>query len=103
VRTTRWVDQLQVGDVVLFKSGTRRTVIHAVLKSNRLLAVDFTITRCSWTKRPTTLSRTDLLQRAARRCGRTKLTRLEKQAASDKKKIGSDRDLFCCDVLTTSH
>lgn len=61
----RWVDTIQPGDVLRFRSGALRTVLDvSKRRDGRLHSAHFAIKVCSWTHRGyTILGRSDLLDR----------------------------------------
>lgn len=62
---TCWLDALQPGDVVRFRSGALRTCMRVNRSHGEVRGAWFPILRCSWTTRGhTVIGRTDLLQRA---------------------------------------
>ena len=104
---THWLDTLQVGDVVRFRS-KKRVVLRTVLSvryraPGRLLCVSFVIMACSWTERPyTVLTRADLVQRAlCKTKARVDITRYPAAMAAkaDRGRVGAHRETFCCDVV----
>lgn len=102
-RKRSWVDDIEPGMVILFKSGALRTAISVSRRAGgHVHSVTFAILRCSWTKRPATvLERTDLKTRA--RCITRARIDLEKthgaQLVLKDLKDHMAREVKCCDVI----
>lgn len=104
-----WIDQIQVGDVLLERGEVPR-VVRAVShfpandrfgRAGFVRGVTFTIKHCSWVKRcTTTLNRTDLKTRRFKPSGhrRQQPTLLDKLIALDLTKDSHNKRLDCCDV-----
>jgi hypothetical protein len=54
---SHWLDSVQPGDVIRFKSGALRTVLDVWRDNGRVRSVTFPILHCSWTKRGYTVYR----------------------------------------------
>lgn len=102
-RKRSWVDDIEPGMVILFKSGKLRTAIDVVHRPDGALhSVEFAILRCSWTERPgTVIERTALIQRAS--CITRARVNLSKSpiAQSILRDIRDVllRETHCCDVI----
>ena len=100
-----WRDRLSVGDSVLSKRGTRRTVRHISRDTNGYLhCVAFSILRCSWTHACYTIyTRNDLRClgfKPSKAKKRTLTKRIDKRIYLDiVNSVGKPcRKLKCCDV-----
>lgn len=111
-----WIHKIQRGDVLRWPSGRLRVVRdvhHYDTPRSRVCSVTFAIQHCSWTHRPTTTyTSNDLRQMGvrptkARVSLRKRIDRaIQREIAGDPSgprkgspRIGSDRELFCCDVI----
>lgn len=102
-----WINSIKKGDVLKSPTGTLR-IVRGVTHGGSICKtfVQFTILRCSWTRRPTTTVDGQVLKRYSPTGANIPLTgeldaAIERDSTGRAGKyplIGSEREIFCCDV-----
>lgn len=99
----RWIQEIEVGDVLRARSGLLRVVRHVSKRQGGVVWVYFTIKHCSWTRRCYTLySMNDLIQRGFKPTGKkfpVGEDPFDNLILNEMAFVGSDPPMLtCCDV-----